>query len=815
MPKIPVTTPQISTNVIEQPVSTGLMGVGASAEGTGRGVFGQGIAQFGQSLSRIGVEITNELKVEEAKQASSEMESSFTQESEKKIREITNSAIGGKIPRRQPSTSPDALGEVITDSMGNPLYELDENREELTVTGAWKKWADRRYKDSQMQLPSRMAQLMYQDKAGGYLANRAIRLEAEEQVLRVNHMLDRRQTRMDSEAQLVMNNPTGENVKTTVLKFTSEIMGSKLEDESTKLKTLDTLKALVSEKRFEGIIQNIQDKSWGETGVSRSQRISEALMELAGEKTPVGMENFLTFPEMLKPDDAARLKNQLLQLQKESGKIDASDLRAQFRDMEAASRQGWQVPTEQVTTLMRRLVEAINVGAVSPHGGTQMAAGPIFGKLVDREVQQNKAFIFTPEAARLKMLLAGEAKALTFVRDFAAQMGVSGTAFVGAATSKEYVASAMQYNEKLKDQYKTDNVDFVIQHSRDPRTGAYAGSLKPLVSAARPEAWGRAEAIHLNSRIGSVRTLSRGFDGNPTRDVFTKPEGEQLAESLSSPPSNPVGFNLIAKRFSNMRATLGDNYGAAIFQMLRDKQLPTQYAFALTLPRKKDIMFMVEAIRSGDTILENATPLLKERGVDLSQLKLDVDKAMTPLTSHHFGKDPMSAATLEQVSAMRKTALVATVRSIVNNPSFSTSDAIRDMTNRFLTGKGAFVEIPGSKIYNNKTGQKTIMHIPAHIGKKQLTDWDKALIAEYLPKIKSADHLRGKIKPPPGETYGASEEDFFKLVDRTGKVKPMSDESGVWVEFRDNKGIDRTTFVDGHTDRFVKSWPEVYAEALE
>lgn len=739
MPKVPMESPQVSLNVpgVQAPFTREFGKIGTAAE------------QTGADIEHETLSLNEQVQHIQAMDASATALAGDKIATDQKIIQLKLSSADGLV--RDPN------GDLVRNQDGNPRTIVDDLHD----------FADKRYQQSQQNMPSGIAQSMYKQSALPYLSGQIGLMTDHVQSMKVTADKQRQTLAIQAYGNNLEQNPSLQNLYSymdDVEKNNNDRVGLVYNKTEANAQTL-TAHEQMGRMIMQGAYLNVFDEKKEGNPATRTKDIHNWLDILHG-KDPISMNRAAngrpTLSSAMDPMQKSVEEKHLLALLPNAGSMDKSDFRVRFDAAVGAEARGQGDPNSRAW-VVNTLHQMTTAGVYHPAEAVQMF-GELAAATEKGRVYGNSSAPFDalPLAARNEYMAGAENRALNYAQGIANKYGVNDKNLgkQGAAVVHDSL-----YKE-IDDVENEKNKDYAAFSQRILGAGQKIKDVdwqSPAMaqSAAQIQAYDRA-----HDALVKVNPAS-----NPLNDraPITRDQSAQVADRLK----NPQGFNetQAAKYMNALQIAHGAWTPKVVDQMIRDNNLTPAWRIALLHTRDNDLTgasAVITALRGGPEVdklfkqmQETATGGVRDGEM---QVHDQVKKAFAPYVdaqaaSHPNGvaRDQISASVVEAGSNYAKQLMLENRQM---TPEAAAKTAYQQMIgSRVITGTVGNTWNPVDRVTGNPVSPSARAMpyvVPAHIAGRDLGPNDQVNLesnfkdwTDHLDRFNPTTPVTADGKPAP------------------------------------------------------------------
>jgi hypothetical protein len=744
MPTIPIQRQLLSTDV-----------PGASINPSAGSAIPDAIANLGGQVADTSLKMLGQIKKAEAQDASSSAHNDDAIESEKYMTQLKLSSPDGKIR--------DESGVIKTNPDGTPI----------SMTQAYRNWANDRFTKNQLAMPSAEAQQLYKERAAPFFSSQVGAAFAEEQNAKLQSVrfngVQRDQSRADSlttystprkvydtsqQSRLDIQQMTGANGVYNQNQANEQMLKNDQQFAESAGKFAVNQVVALPKKGDKAFARQKIANQWIAYLTEDPNNPSTLSPDSAARKG-VGLP---ILSEMFSPDTKATILHQLIAAREQADNFDVGALRASFQEAEAAFSLNKR-DRVNLGTLGGQLTEGIKSGKIQPYEGAQMLGGLA---MTDQVQKLPNAIVMLPPAEREKQINARAGVAYKVAQSYLAN--APGTSQFGSLAEKQAKDKAEAINKQYLDESQGDWASFMANHetSTMARNAALAKSNTTFTDP-RTLA-GKGALINENIRSSEL-VFSSHFPNNPEYfRVITKPQSEQIAQFLTSPTNSPEAT---ASAVRTMAKELGPNYPRVIMQMVQDKNLEKKWMFASLFGNSQTQTEDVIAALKSPSSSQQFKDFAASRGLTESQINAEIGSKFGKFvlaSSQQSPGDPFSQMGQEAIFEAAKSKAMANLQS---GRASDWGPAVQQAYDSLVGNNWYVKEARGQGGILGFGQRKYNLVVPKTISGRPVSDQDAQSITDYAQSIMTPDALKkmGAVPPPtPKGQPSQFPEEFYKQV---------------------------------------------------
>jgi hypothetical protein len=676
----------------------------------------------------------------------------------------------------------------ITKADDPSSFERNADGTRKTISQNFREWADSRYRGSQENMPSSMAQQLYKERMGQFYTQQIVDVGNDEQVLKVRHADNQFGERRSQDANLLVDTPDTMVLYTLADQYTEDFVnhakanGFDIHDPQIKNTLVGMQKQYAESTVRGGIVQSLEA---GPT--ARVERVDHWLSVLEGQdndsmrRTRNGL---MTASTMIDPDQKAALKMKLLELRKVASELDITDFRARFEAAQAVLERG--DPRDRGLVSKGAIQQELGTYVMSKKNGHQGLAPSVAQEMMaDLEASDQLGRLKGPEALSMPLPQYGAMMkhGSDLVRQNAQANGIDPV--IGAksqqAFEKKAAADYKFWESKSQEDYQK------AAQMRFPE----AKRMYSLLTDDPMSVSGKGAVIQSTMKSLEVRNR-RDFPGQG--DLYWRVLPKELSEAWSNKLKDPkYSVQATSMAVRSMAKEYGEYYPDLMDQMIRDKNLHEGWRYAALLPGSLQTSDVVGALKADPEAVRTSL-IAAAGGADISKEFDDYARvesaAFIASVAHERPSDLMSQNRAKAMAHVLSTK--AKMLYIDSGGTIDVNQAIKQ-ANEALVGRNFNmfqVSTPNGKVQ-------------AKIPKSLATEEETRAIRDVAERNFSKPEFLKTMKivvptAPDGKTPSEWGEEFYNQVSNT--YIPKFTKKGVKLEYQDRKN---NSFVpvftkDGH-----------------
>lgn len=741
-----------------QPISMDVPGMNVPTVGN---QTASALVQAGAAIADTSLDLLQQVKHSEAIEASSKAFFEDRYASEDKQSELKRMFPDG----------------YILDDAGQRVKNADAT--DRTITQEYRDWANKRYEDNQLKMPSKVAQEMYAQKAGQYYSDTMIQVRNDEMIQRVEGFKRSEETKLNTSLNRQAQAPSVSRAYADMDDFVvnREAQKGKLFGHQAAFEGNQRIKAEVPQSYFDGMINHALAEPKG--SASRTDVIRQALGVLHGEDAESKRREgsgLYTISNSMNPDQKADIERKLLTMLDAAKQMDLSDLRAKTAAAHSSLEIGEKVP---FSPLKAGWQKALAEGAVTPFEYAEQVGGLVAHDKALPVVSSTAFLLAHPDEKQAQIEKVAEEAYKAFVAETPPEV-LKEFPQVGATARQQILERVTEVGKKQDDLLKED---FVRGAGVAYQIASYS---KALNGFSNPPQNIAQNGLFLHYRSDMLEKIGeRHFRGkSPDFRLLTKEESQHLSDFLKD---ETKGHSLVADTLVSLYRTDKRHYGSIIDQMIRDKNLGGEWRIVLVNPNRVLISEFVQTIRDGAKIRDDAQKVMQAKGATTADFENGVQKsAGNILMSMTQSNRDSSIAELER-QQMRNVIITKAMDLYRREGGARTPDEYARMaTEAWLGSRYKNIEVGGFMGFGNTAGtglfpKKANINIPAEYSAYE--DNVKANSARYL----RPDYLQAKGAVLPPGMSDIEKSKFWEQVAETATFPQTADQTGYEIHYFDRK----------------------------
>lgn len=741
-----------------QQISTDVPGV-ASNPLQSAGQTGNALQVQGDALAAQGFNLLQKKKEAEAVSTSSEAHAQDMLDSQSKYSDLVTS-------------SPD--GYALDDD-GAPKLNPDGSRR--TITEEYRDWADDRFKSTQLNMPTQLAQQMYQTKARTFYTDQMLAIQKDEDLISA-----RASKASDSKIlQGFADNLVSAADVNSAYQY-SNTLSSSIMDKAGSVYThpeaqteIMTANQQLAESTIKGAFnQVLSDSRSGGAAYNRTGQVDYWRSVLGGED-PVSQGRkkmgLPTISDMLKPDDKARLDEEFIRLKAQAHDLDMSAFHSTVKDAVAAYQSGYGNRVD-AAGLRGQVDTMVAAGKLQANEGADLKAQLVAAQGIGA---LNSASFALASPAQQAAAVDSASK-----RIYGAAQASGGNRVAGSAAQAAFEGQAATVLQQSLSAKRTDFAAYA--ESSDPSIQASMAR----VDFSNPQSL-QDKAQQIQGAIAKTQVYyDQNFPGQPQfARVITKDRSKMVGNQLSDP-------NFTAQQTADavtaLKKAYGSYYPSLVSQMVDDGNLDASWRIAGFLSPGLQTQDVVGALKGSKDTDKNFKVVAESKGVKDTDFDKAVATQSAPWISTLTSQRPNDALTNGNTAALQ-----ATVKNkakqlyIESGGSIEPEDAAKKAVQSMLS-QNAYLEqvAPGSR--------SSLVMIPKYSGSSPINDLERDNVLQYMNGHGSTDSLKafgvqapptsGKLAP---ENQAKATDAFLQQASRTGRWSLADDHQGYNFYYQDDR----------------------------
>lgn len=747
----------------------------ASTQPEAQGAGAQALAQLGQTGAELGLHFLGEVKRTEAISASSKQHYQDLLDSDAYM-------------QRLKLTSPDGY---MYDDQGNQAKNADGSPR--SITQEFQEWADNRYKQSQMSMPSAMAQEEYTARAlPDFTRNLdAMRSDQLEKMIQNTNQVDAETDRkigdnLTSFPDVSKLYQYANDRQLDTQSHTGRLWSAPFGQEKTAKRNAEFAE-LTIKGAYNQVVSNVRQKI---PGYNQMDAINNWRQILAGEdrmSRDRAAQGLPTISDMLGPDKKAALDLEFAHLYETAKGHELTDYHTRLSATQSTYRMGAGKQADM------DLIKALGQGLVKGGHYDQASLARDFSELelakMEGDKRKSLAFTLAPYSQQTNIIKSDAAQ---IWGAGANEMGAGpGNRVLGAPSAEQYVSTMSALRDKLESEKQADWAGYIETYHPG------VARLHKQIDFSNPQT---IQPKFVQPMLAESRNYhDNNYAGAQNWRVISKADSKTLGAKLDDPSTpDPVATQGIRA----LVASYGKDYPELIHEMVKDGSLSQKWEIAALQPTYQGTADVVSSIRGGANIKKAFETVAGANNLSEKDFAAEVYKQTTRYQAWNSQANPGSTQDLNistaNVEAVKNKAMTLYTQS---NGSMSPADAVSAAFQPLIGEHIDTRDVGGGFLSSIRgLGKKSILGIPNAGDGHVFSPLEKNQIEQFAQDNRTVEFLKStKVLVPPKANGDPSDfvDQTYNQMANTGrwdwdKTRP----DGLVYWYRDRKsGKDVGAFV--------------------
>lgn len=751
MPVIPVQGQTINQDV-RSPESVNFAGAGASAEA---------ISNTGRSISETAFSLANKAQIQEANDASHSQYLDDYIASEDYYNKLKMSSPDGNVYE----TGTDGSKSVKTNFDGTPR----------TISQEYRDWANDRYQQAQLSMPSALAQEKYSEQAGSFFTTNIGKSHTDELQLKIDASLqsnvDDVQKGSDSLVSIPSSQKAYEFSNNTSLKVQNQVATGVMPAEKAH-DVIMKANAQYAESTLKGAVDQILAAKGDMMG--RTRLANQWLSVIDGKDVDSksrSSQGLGTISDMLTPDNKASLRAKFVEMGRAASDLDLSDHKAKFAQAENALETGLgsKVNVDQLKAETAMFVKS---GKITPFEGSvenaKITASSEIGKIYD------SSFFLASPSQRQAML--NQAIHNTAV--------AGGDGYAGSMAENEVLKKVGGYAAKINQKEQSDWGGYVAEAAPASKKAAQLDMSNPaglyksgsIVQDATRES--KTIYVQHNGNLNGWTPLSQDQVGAISTTLLDKNQNEDMTLA----------------HIRGLSAAYGKDFPAVMDQLINsgslkqkgdkgtEESIGEEWKLIAAMPTSMMSTDVISAVKNKKAIHEQFLANLATNSTSEHKYNIQSSPTLAKFVMAKNMEDPNGQMNSSQIDAY--TSLLNTdAQRRYNKDSTKPASELRQQADDLFINNNSYLV----QTRTNGGSGNGIIALPKQIDGNPVSPDAANNLSDWVNDHNNQNSLRsvGIVPPPDRLGHPSAVADFFF---------PQAEKTGYWTKTRNGNGETGLTY---------------------